>query len=121
MKEIAYNREFFEKVINIARQHGEVIDADQESLREAVDSGALYVKADRGHIALGILRLMAAIFEQIARLHVTLWYPDGPDWFFVPTIQLVCFTRYKVNQWKTRSWHCKSRKWNCASIRCSCH
>jgi hypothetical protein len=81
MREIAYNRGFFEKVINIARQHGEVIDADQESLREAVDSGNLYVKADRGHIALGILRLMAAIFEQIGPLHVTLWYADGPDWF----------------------------------------
>jgi hypothetical protein len=24
---------------------------------------------------------MAAIFEQISRLHVTLWYADGPHWF----------------------------------------
>ena len=82
MNKVAYSPEFFQEVVTAAERTGVLDDSiRQDSLREAVESGEIKVATDKSHLAVGILRLTSAIFDQISSMRSTLWYADGPDWF----------------------------------------
>lgn len=82
MNKVAFSREFFEEVVGSAVRHGVVEGpVEQESLREAVESGDLTVVADKTHIAVGLFRLASGISDAIEGMNWTLWYSADPDWF----------------------------------------
>jgi Protein of unknown function (DUF4238) len=96
MHEIAHNQEFFDKGIELAQRNGDLIDADRDSLREAVETGAINVHADNGHLALGILRVAAAILEKISSMRVTFCTRTALTGLFVQITQLVSCTRSRI-------------------------
>jgi hypothetical protein len=88
MREVANSAELFESVASPAVRVGTLDPSVQQnaaeehkSLKAAIESGELYVVADKSHIAVGMLSLAAAIFDQIITMNATLWYCEGPDWF----------------------------------------
>ena len=82
LEKMAYAPTFFQDVMTTALQVGVLERSiDQDFIRQGVGSKELKVVAEKSNLAVGILRLAAAILEQISSLSSTLWYADGPDWF----------------------------------------
>jgi hypothetical protein len=66
MNNVAFSKEFFDKVVASAVCHGAVEGpVDQASLREAVESGGLDVVADKTSTAVGMFRLALGILDAI--------------------------------------------------------
>ena len=79
MNKLSCSDEFRQKVetktgITIGRE-------ERESLRKAVEAGAIKFNADRNHIIFGMLNLVEAFLETIDGMSWTLLYCHGPDWF----------------------------------------
>lgn len=82
MNKLAYSPEFFQEVAALAPRASMFEDSvEQSSLKEAIQSGAIKVVADKTSLAVGILRLTGAIFDRVGLMRCTLWYAEGPDWF----------------------------------------
>ena len=82
MRKIAYSKEFFDEVVSHAIETG-VVDGsvNQEALREAFESGDIFVVPDKSHVAIGMFRLASGIADLIEGMNCTLWYSNEPDWF----------------------------------------
>jgi hypothetical protein len=83
-------REFLRRLATSPEFHQEVACAcasagvgflSQEEVRDLIDSEQVQTVANKNALAVSILRLTVAVYEQIAPMRATLWYADGPDWF----------------------------------------